>query len=1047
MEVIKRDGARVKFIASKVQTRVVKTAKGLKVDADVILLDVFKSISDSILASDIDNLISEISAGYITKHPDYSIFASRILESRLNKDVPPFFEASEMLYNDGIISEEQYNKYKKFSKVIQEELENTTQPILDYLGIRTFTEVYATKCKNNKILETPKYFRIRLATFFSENSNEFKENIEALKSGYSPPTPTMCNAGTTENQLASCQLHYLKEDSTDGLMDTFKDLAHSSRNKAGIGLAAYNQRAKGSKSSKGWGAAGQVKAMKIVNEIMGFFDQGGKRPGSTAWYSTPWHADIFDFLKARKVTTHESIAARDMFYALWVDDEFMKRVEAKDKWYLFCPNELKKVGLDFINKWGDDFSAEYLTAIDLFEKGKLKGEKILAEDLWKEIYVTQVETGMPYMLFKDTVNKMNSQSNLGTIKSSNLCVAGDTKILTDFGYKNIEDLEGKFVNIWNGEEYSEVEIFKTGENADIMKVSLSDGGELKATPYHKWYRIIRDENNKYKGKSEECTTNELKPGDELIKSNPFYTCTHGHEILKNAWESQILSEYVIPSIEYTIKSRLDWLSGLIDSDGCLINGGVLINSANKKFVNSLKLYFQELGVESVSSICTKVNRKSLGGLRIPQESLNKLIDLGLSTKKIKLQKRELSRKPSTTFTKVVSVENLLEKIPTYCFTEPKRHMGMFNGILTGQCGEIVQYTDPETVAVCVLSSLVVSHFVGDNGDILCDKLEKYLNLIVRNLNISIDKNKYTTKEAEKGALQQRAIGVGIQGLSDVFFKLNIAYDSPEALELISKLQEAIHYYTIKGSMNYSKKVGKRLFTEKTIYPIETGEFQWQKYDAQTTLDWESLRKDILKYGVANSMTNAQMPTASSAQMHGSTESFETLTNNIYSRRLKVGEITVINKHLVKDFEKLGIWNDELSDDLILAGGSVQDLNIYDYVDIPSKKEKEDFLTIQNVYKTSWEVSQKARTNVCIAMQPFIDQAISMNVFYKEPTIGKWSSGLFYAWRNRLKTGNYYCRTFKDTGNKSLGISKKEKLAEMITKSKNSDPQDCDMCSS
>ena len=141
---------------------------------------------------------------------------------------------------------------------------------------------------------------------------------------------------------------------------------------------------------------------------MGFFDQGGKRPGSTAWYSAPWHLDIFDFLKARKVTTHESIAARDMFYALWTEDEFMKRVEAKDNWYLFCPNELKKAGLDFINKWGKDFSKEYSTAISLFEQGKLKGEKILAEDLWKEIYVTQVETGMPYMLFKGTVNQMNS---------------------------------------------------------------------------------------------------------------------------------------------------------------------------------------------------------------------------------------------------------------------------------------------------------------------------------------------------------------------------------------------------------------------------------------------------------------------------------------------------------------------------------------------------------------------------------------------------------------------------------------------------------------
>ena len=783
MEVIKRDGSKVKFIASKVQTRVAKTAKGLKVDSDKILLDVFKGISDTISASDIDNLISEVSAGYTTKHPDYSFFASRILESRLEKDVPSFWEAAEILHRDGIISEENYNKYTEFSKVIQDELDNENQPTLDYLGIRTFTEVYATKDKNNLILETPKYYRIRLATFFSENEVEFKENIEALKSGYSPPTPTMCNAGTTENQLASCQLHYLKEDSTDGLMDTFKDLAHSSRNKAGIGLAAYNQRAKGSKSSKGWGAAGQVKAMKIANEIMGFFDQGGKRPGSTAWYSAPWHADIFDFLKARKVTTHESIAARDMFYALWVDDEFMKRVEAKDYYYLFCPNNLKKANIDFIDTFGEDFSKEYQKAIGLFEAGELAGEKILAEDLWKEIFVAQVETGMPYMLYKDTVNKVNPQANLGIIKSSNLCA------------------------------------------------------------------------------------------------------------------------------------------------------------------------------------------------------------------------------------------------------------------------EVVQYTAPDTVAVCFLTSLVVKFFVDDKGVILYDKLEKALNIIVRNLNRSIDRNRYTTKEAKKGAEQQRAIGVGIQGLSDVFFKLSIPYDSPEALDLTRRLEEAIHYYTIKGSMEYSKKVGTRLFKEDSLYPIEKGEFHWEKYEVETDLDWETLRKSVLKYGVSNSMFNAQMPTATSAQMHGSTESYETLMNNVYSRRLKVGDITVINKDLVSDFEELGIWNDDLSDDLVLAGGSVQELNIYDYFDVPSKEDRDKFGLIQSVYKTSWEVSQKARTSICIAMQPFVDQAISMNVFYKDPTIGRWSSGLFYAWRNNLKTGNYYCRTYKDTGNKSLGISKRNKLTDLVEKARNSEPDDCEMCSS
>ena len=252
--------------------------------------------------------------------------------------------------------------------------------------------------------------------------------------------------------------------------------------------------------------------------------------------------------------------------------------------------------------------------------------------------------------------------------------------------------------------------------------------------------------------------------------------------------------------------------------------------------------------------------KQMYRLLINGNSMYQLSQLGLKTNRLQWEVKKPQRE-SSQFIKVESVEPLPDLYDTFCFTEPKRNKGMFNGILTGQCAEVVQYTAPDTVAVCFLTSLVVKFFVDDKGCILYDKLEKALNIIVRNLNRSIDRNRYTTKEAKKGAEQQRAIGVGIQGLSDVFFKLSIPYDSPEALDLTRRLEEAIHYYTIKGSMEYSKKVGTRLFKEDSLYPIEKGEFHWEKYEVETVLDWESLRKDILKYGVSNSMFNAQMPTA------------------------------------------------------------------------------------------------------------------------------------------------------------------------------------------
>jgi ribonucleoside-diphosphate reductase alpha chain len=775
MDILKRDGTKVKFTASKVQTRVEKASKGLKVDPHTVLLGVYSGIADNMRTYEIDELIAKVSAGYTTLHGDYSKLSARILESSIEKTVGDFFAQSEKLYNQNILTEEQFGKISKWKNTINALLE--LPPIeIDYLGLNAYIKTYLLRDINGNISETPHHSRIRLATFFAENEEDVLENYNTIVDGWSPPTPTLCNTGATEGQLASCQLHYLKGDSLDGIMDSAKDFAISSKNKAGIGVAGYNQRAKGSKSSKGWAAAGVVQNMKIVNEVARFFDQGGKRPGSVAWYMTPWHKEIFSFLQARKVNTHESVAARDMFYAIFADDVFMEAFLNKDKYYLFCPNELKKAGVDLINTFGDEFKNEYFKAVNLFKEGQLDGEEIEAEKLMTEIYVTQIETGMPYIGFKDNINRPNPQKNLGIIKSSNLC------------------------------------------------------------------------------------------------------------------------------------------------------------------------------------------------------------------------------------------------------------------------HEVVQYTDPQTVAVCVLSSVVMFKFINTDGTINHDKLRRVVHKIVNNLNIAIDKNVYTIPEAERGAKQQRAIAIGSQGVADTFFMLGMEYGSPESLELIKDFQEALHYYTIEGSVLYSKKVGKRLFQEDSIYPIEKGQFHWEHFDVETKMDWESLRKNILKYGVANSMFNAQMPTATSSQVNMATESDEQLTNNIYSRRLNSGEIIVINRYLVKDFEDLGIWSEKLSNELVMNDGSVQNINLYDYIKTPTDEQIFKFEKIRSVYKTIWETSQKKRTDVAVVKQPFNDQAMSMNVFYSDPNISQWSSALVYAWKKGLKTGNYYCRIKKQTANKNLAMTKTvEKPSNSIF--------ECDGCSS
>lgn len=774
MDIIKRSGQKVKFIASKVQSRVEKAAKGLKVDAHSVLLDVYSGIADNMTTSDIDELIAKVASGNAVLHSDYSLFAARVLESSIEKSVGCFYTQYEKLYNQGIISEEQWNKINKWRPTI-DELICREKVELDYLGLNAYIKTYLLRDEEKNISETPHFSRIRMAVFFSEKEEDVKENYEAIVNGWSAPTPTICNAGTTEGQLASCQLHYLKGDSLDGIMDTMKDFAVSSKNKAGIGVMAYNQRAKGSKSSKGWTAAGVVKGMKIANEVAGFFDQGGKRPGSIAWYLTPWHKDVLNFLQVKKPSTHESVAARDMFLSLFLDDVFMESFVNKGKYYLFCPNELKKAGIDLINTYGEDFKEQYYKAVELFKIGKLDGVEVEAEKLATEIYVACIETGMPYLGFKDNINKVNPQRNLGVIKSSNLC------------------------------------------------------------------------------------------------------------------------------------------------------------------------------------------------------------------------------------------------------------------------HEVVQFTDPSTVAVCILSSVVMFKFINSDGSINHQKLKKTVHRIVRNLNIGVDKNVYTIPEAERGAKQQRAIAIGSQGVADTLFMLGLEYGGEESLKLIKDFQEALHFYTIEGSMLYSKEVGRRLFEEESLYPIEKGEFHWEHYDVETYMPWEDLRKDILKYGVANSMFNAQMPTATSSQINMATESDEQLTNNIYSRRLASGEIIVTNRHMIKDFESLDIWSQKLSNEIIMKDGSIQDINIYDYISEPSDEEVMKFEKMKRVYRTVWETSQKKRTDVAVVKQPFNDQAMSTNVFYKSPTISQWSSALVYAWRKGLKTGSYYTRIKKGTANKNLAIQ------STVVKPQNS-VFECDGCS-
>jgi ribonucleoside-diphosphate reductase alpha chain len=540
-------------------------------------------------------------------------------------------------------------------------------------------------------------------------------------------TPTLFNAGTPKPQLSSCFLLSLQDDSIDGIYDTLKQTAKISQSAGGIGLSIHNLRATGSyiKGTNGT-SNGIVPMLRVFNDTARYVDQGGgKRKGSFAIYLEPWHADIFDFLELKKNHGKEELRARDLFYALWIPDLFMKRVEQNGEWSLFCPNEAP--GLH--ECWGEEFENLYLR----YEKEERARKTIKAQDLWFAILESQIETGTPYMLYKDACNSKSNQQNLGTIKSSNLCT------------------------------------------------------------------------------------------------------------------------------------------------------------------------------------------------------------------------------------------------------------------------EIVEYTSADEVAVCNLASIALPRFVKSDLTFDHQRLFEITQTITRNLNRIIDINYYPVPEARNSNFRHRPIGIGIQGLADVFITMRYAFESEEAAALNREIFETIYFGAMTASMELAKEHGT--YETYAGSPVSKGVFQFDMWGVQPSprWDWTGLKAQVAQHGVRNSLLLAPMPTASTSQILGNNECFEPYTSNLYSRRVLSGEFVVVNKHLLRDLIDAGVWSLDLKNKIIAQNGSVQN--------IPEIPEH-----LKALYKTAWEISQKAIIDMAAGRGAYICQSQSMNIFMPNANFAKLTSMHFYAWKAGLKTGMYYLRT-------------------------------------
>ena len=743
MRVIKRNGQSEDISFDKVLQRIRRAARGLSINPDGLAQQVLSQIYDGVKTTELDELTARLAASLTTTHPDWASLAGSIAVSNHHKQTEANFAnvminlaSQKTKAGDSVsyISEEilALCRNPESAAAIEAAIDYGRDYDFDYFGFKTLEKSYLLKDGALVVRERPQHLwmRVALCLWAADLPRAFETYDLLSKKKFTHATPTLFAAGTPRQQLSSCFLIAMAGDSIDGIFDTLKDCAKISKHAGGIGLHCHNIRARGSAIRGTNGISdGLVPMMRVFNNTARYVNQGGRRNGSFAVYLEPWHADIEDFLKLKLNTGAEEERARDLFYALWIPDLFMERVDADGEWSIFCPDECPGLA----DVWGPAFR-------ELYAKYESEGRarKVLsARKLWFMILDAQMETGTPYLLYKDAANGKSNQQNLGTIKSSNLC------------------------------------------------------------------------------------------------------------------------------------------------------------------------------------------------------------------------------------------------------------------------SEIIEYSAPDETAVCNLASISLPSFVdAKSGKFDFDELRRVAGVAIRNLNRVIDVNYYPTASTERSNMRHRPVGLGVQGLADVFAMLKLDWESPEAADMNQRIFEHMYFAAVEMSASIAKVEGA--YSTFAGCPVSKGMLQPDLWgicpltEKDGTLSWSELRK-VAAQGIRNSLLIAPMPTASTSQILGNNECFEPFTSNLYTRRVLAGEFIMLNKHLMSELIEAGIWNEGLKQQIVARNGSVQGI-----AEIP--------VEIQGRYKTSWEMKQRTLIDMAAARGAFIDQSQSLNLFVADPNYAKLTSMHFYTWRTGLKTGCYYLRT-------------------------------------
>lgn len=1066
MYVTKRGGEKEEVSFDKITKRLKKLSSGLSINTIELAQVIITKIYDGIKTVEIDELAAGTCACRVSSNPDYGSMASRIIISNHHKFTSnSFSEVIQQLWDNvdsqgqtsPIINESMYKLVMANKDKINSVLDYNKDYKFDYFGFKTLERAYLLKI-NGRVIERPQhmYMRVSLAIHRDDIREAIKCYHEMSEGYFTQATPTLFNMGTQREQAASCFLLTMQEDSIAGIYKTLSQCAEISKNAGGIGINIHDIRAKGSYIRGTNGTSnGIVPMLRVFNSTAKYVDQGGqKRPGSVAVYLEPWHADIEDFLMLRRNTGNTDDRLRDLFYAIWMPDLFMERVEADTNWTLMCPDRCP--GLS--NLYGQAFK-------ELYEKYEQEGrgmKEVPARKIWETIIESQIETGMPYILYKDAVNKKSNQQNLGTIKSSNLCVAEDTEIILEepAGAHIIKDFVNQRVRVWNGFEFSEVEIKQTGTAQVMDKIEFSNGSSLVCTPEHKFYITTTIKH---------CT---YITSDETSLKNVFaYTEEYRAADLT---EGMILMSYYLPfgGELKNIKHTKEYIKGqhcititkitrnyTVGDTYCftepLKHLGVFNGIVTGQCAEILEYTSKdEIAVCNLLSVCLPkyLERPSIqepftiyskSGCKYCDLSKTMLTRLGYTYTEINLDndmaRREFFSKLNEQVSHELNPEGCVDgvcqmPIGGRISTVPQIYLGEKR---IGGFNELRDYLKP------------VFNF---------KKLREITKLAVKNLNKLIDYNYYPVPETYTSNMRHRPIGIGIQGLADVFAQLRMSFESQDAIDLSAKIAEHMYLAACQASMELARKrkthiqeyrrLIKKPVPERTeedtqqifdinqkyiMYvdeleklpmslagayssfvgsPASHGQLQFDLWGVQPSAElaeeWTKVKDDIKKHGMRNSLLMAMMPTASTSQIMGNIECGEPFTNNIYSRKTLAGEFIIINKYLVADLMALNLWTQEIKDRIIVANGSVQGIQ-----EIPE--------ATRALYKTVWEIKQKAIIDHARARAPFICQTQSMNLFIKDPTLKVINACHFYSWRAGLKTGVYYLRTLAKSQAQKVSI--------------------------